>query len=150
LACPYFMPVTRLESGAWPHPSRLPLGCGWSGHCTAPGHENAIPSQETVESSCNLGYASGCSWAPAQRSWDAVRFAVLAPAKSLRDKASSASSEASHCLRLDYVCERDHRPVEHGELSFDLFQQEWTLRHSDSRIQKMAECYLDSYLKKKS
>src|SRR4029077_1726709 len=57
LACPYFMPVAKLENGNWPHPTRLPLGCGWSGHCTAPGHEDAIPSQDVMQTFCNLGYA---------------------------------------------------------------------------------------------
>src|SRR3954465_3694980 len=55
LACPFFMPVAKLENGSWPHPARLPLGCGWTGHCTAPGHEQAVPSQDVVESFCNLG-----------------------------------------------------------------------------------------------
>ena len=31
MACPYFMPVEKLENGTWPHPSRLPLGSGWRG-----------------------------------------------------------------------------------------------------------------------
>ena len=26
-----------------------------------------------------MGYASGCSWAPLQRAWDAVRFSVATP-----------------------------------------------------------------------
>ena len=53
-------------------------------------------------------------------------------------------------LVLRYVCERDHRPVEDGDLEFDLAQSTWLRRHDDERIQKMAECFLQSYLKKKS
>jgi hypothetical protein len=52
-------------------------------------------------------------------------------------------------LRLVYVCEREHRPACHGELEFDLVEENWSRRHDDSRIQKMAECFLESYLKKK-
>lgn len=145
MACPYFMPVAKLENGAWPHPARLPLGCGWSGHCTAPGHEGQVPSQDVLEAFCNLGYASSCAWAPQERAWDAVRFSVSAPPDAARktDRRSVASF-----LRLIYVCERDHRPVVHGELTFDLASAAWTHTHEDLRIQKMAECFLDSYLKK--
>src|SRR4051795_1517624 len=105
LACPYFMPLQKLENGNWPHPARLPLGCGWTGHCTAPGHEGQIPSQGTLESSCNLGYAHNCSWTPSQRAWDAVRFAVSSPADPQCDEKSPPSQE----LHLVYVCERDHQ-----------------------------------------
>jgi hypothetical protein len=149
LACPYFMPVTRLENGSWPHPARLPLGCGWSGHCTAPGHEEATPSQDILEAFCNLGYATGCAWSPRQPQWDAVRFAVTAPAEDKgRDKQSAEFG--ARVLRLLYVCERDHRPVVRGELEFDLSAARWLCRHEDPRIQRMAECFLESYLKLKS
>jgi hypothetical protein len=57
---------------------------------------------------------------------------------------------AARILRLVYVCERDHRPAAHGELTFDLAIAAWTQPHEDPRIQKMAECFLDSYLEKKS
>jgi hypothetical protein len=148
LACPYFMPVAKLENASWPHPARLPLGLGWSGHCTAPGHEGDLPTQDVLETFCNLGYAGGCSWSPPERRWDAVRFAVSAPRDSatipLRDTAATI-----RILLLGYVCERDHRPVEHGDLEFDLSRAIWLRRHNDARIQKMAECFLESYLKKK-
>jgi len=151
VACPYFMPVEKMENGNWPHPSRLPLGCGWKGHCTAPGHEQQVPSQDILEAFCNLGYASSCSWAPAQRAWDSVRFAVIAPLlQSVRAKVEITSDEPARLLRLTYVCERDHRPVEHGELEFDVAANSWRKSHPDARIQKMAECFLESYLKKKA
>lgn len=146
------MPVVKLENGSWPHPSRLPLGCGWHGHCTAPGHEGEIPAQDILEAFCNLGYASSCTWAPTQSTWDAVRFAVSAPADSRsRDKRSPVAVDVpARVLRLIYVCERDHRPVTQGELEFDLSRATWLQQHEDLRVQKMAECFLDSYLKKKA
>jgi hypothetical protein len=151
LACPYFMPVARLENGAFPHPARLPLGCGWSGHCTAPGHEGQTPEQRVLESFCNLGYAGTCGWSPSHRTWDAVRFAVSAPADFAREKRLKDVSElAGRPLRLRYVCERENLPVEHGELEFDLLQAAWLRKHSDVRVQRMAECFLESYLKKKA
>lgn len=145
MACPYFMPVEKLEGGTWPHPARLPLGCGWTGHCTAPGHENKIPSQDILEAFCNLGYASSCTWAPHERAWDAVRFALVAATAEGERK----SIDRSSIVRLCYVCERNHRPVERGELEFDVLTAAWLKRHEDPRVQKMAECFLESRLKKR-
>jgi len=142
------MPVARLENGSWPHPARLPLGGGWCGHCTAPGHDGELPPQDVLEAFCNLGYASSCSWSPRERVWDAVRFAVSAPRES--DSHEARRADAARVLLLRYVCERDHRPVDHGDLEFDLSQAVWLRRHDDARIQKMAECFLESYLKKKA
>ena len=151
MACPYFMPVEKMENGSWPHPSRLPLGCGWNGHCTAPGHEQQVPSQDVLEAFCNLGYASSCNWAPAQRPWDSVRFAVNAPlGKHALRKVAVTTDEPARILRLTYVCERDHRPIEHGELEFDVPTNSWLKPHADARVQKMAGCFLESYLKKKN
>jgi hypothetical protein len=145
------MPVARLENGNWPHPARLPLGCGWTGHCTAPGHEQAVPSQDVLQTFCNLGYATNCGWAPADRRCDAVRFAVAAPAKSGRDTNTSAAENApARTLRLYYVYEQGNRPAGQGELEFDLATTSWLRRHDDSRIQKMAECFLETYLNKRS
>lgn len=149
LACPYFMPVSKLENGSWPHPARLPLGCGWSGHCTAPGHEQAVPSQNILEDCCNLGYAKSCGWAPPEGRWDAVRFAVASPARNSRE-ATSAENGPARILRLAYVYEQANRPAGQGELEFDLSTTTWLVRHEDARIQKMAECFVESYLHKKS
>ena len=145
------MPVEKLENGTWPHPARLPLGCGWSGHCTAPGHEGELPPQHILEAFCNLGYADSCHWAPQQRVWDAVRFAVTAESVAdPRSEGGNAGAVPPRILRLRYVCERGHLPVDHGDLEFDLSRATWLRRHDDARVQKMAECFLDSYLKKRT
>lgn len=149
MTCPYFMPLEKLENGKWPHPARLPLGGGWTGHCTAPGHEGQHPSQDVVEAFCNLGYATSCPWTPEQRIWDAVRFAVSAPPG--RDSKKSISAEPpARLIRLSYICERDHHPSAQGELEFDLSHAAWVKRHDDPRLQKMAECFLEAYLRKKA
>lgn len=132
MACPFFMPTKRFDEGAWQHPARLPLGAGWEGHCTAPGHEGARPTPEDLHECCNLGYASKCSRIPADRSWDAVRFAVAREDKSQ--------------VVLNFVCERSHRPVEHGQLRFEIFSQDCLAPHPDLRIQRMAACFLQSHL----
>ena len=145
------MPVAKLENGNWPHPARLPLGSGWSGHCTAPGHEGELPSQGTLESFCNLGYAKGCAWTPEERGWDSVRFGITAPSKGGdRVGGTHAAATQGRTVRLLYVCERDHHPITNGELEFDLAQAAWLRRHDDVRIQKMAECFLDSHLNKRA
>jgi hypothetical protein len=151
LTCPYFMPVAKLENGNWPHPARLPLGCGWSGHCTAPGHEEAVPSQDVLQAFCNLGYAGRCGWAPAERLCDAVRFAVTAPARSSRElNPLPAENAPARILRLTYVYEQRNLPAGQGELEFDLATTSWLRRHEDARIQKMAECFLETYVSKRS
>jgi hypothetical protein len=145
------MPVVRLENGSWPHPARLPLGGGWCGHCTAPGHEGEVPQQDVLENLCNLGYASSCAWSPTERVWDSVRFAVSAPLDSaVRSESHGTAAVPARMLVLRYVCERNHLPVADGDLEFDLSRATWLRQHEDARVQKMAECFLDSYLKKKA
>ena len=130
------MPTRALEAGSWLHPSRLPLGSGWDGHCCAPGHEGVQPSREELVEFCNLGYATSCPRLPSGRDCDAVRFAVA------RDLGSK--------LLLWFVCETGHRPGEHGTLEYDVPFGRWIRHHSNPRIQKMAECYLEFYLRRKT
>jgi hypothetical protein len=134
LACPFFMPVQKLDGG-WLHSSRLPLGAGWDGHCSAPGHEGAQPSDQELHEFCNLGYAAKCSRLPVERSCDAVRFSVA------RDQGSR--------LLLWFVCETGHRPATHGTLEYDVSRSQWISLHSDPRVQKMLECYVETYLQRR-
>jgi hypothetical protein len=132
LACPFFMPVKRLEEdGTWLHPARLPLKGGWDGHCCAPGHEGAVLAREDLRE-CNLGYAVNCSRLPHERTSDAIRFSV--------------AQDASEKLILFFVRELNHHPVEHGTLEYDLASAQWKSSHGDVRVQKMAECYVEMYL----
>lgn len=134
LACPFFMPTQKSEAALWPHPSRLPLGGGWSGTCSAPGHEGAQPNADELHD-CNLGYAAGCSRLPQQRSHDAVRVSI--------------SRDGGERLFVWFVCETAHLPGEHGTLEYDVPAARWLSPHPDPRIQKMAECYVQSYLLRK-
>src|ERR1700730_1356710 len=157
MACPFFMPVEKLENGAWPHPARLPLGGGWGGCCTAPGHEGEIPAQRALEEFCNLGYAARCGSLPADRAWDAVRFAVTggAQTKSGQERPGNDGKGndpdgtrglPNRIVHLRYVCERDHKPVEDGKLEFDAGVARCVQRHADERVQKMAECFMESHM----
>jgi hypothetical protein len=132
VACPFFMPTNKLVDGGWLHASRLPLGGGWTGHCSAPGHEGAEPTDEELRELCNMGYAASCPRLPKERTADAVRFSIA------RDRGAQ--------LLLWFVCESGHRPASYGTLEYDLSLGQWTSSHPDARIQKMAECYLQSYL----
>jgi len=131
MACPYFMPTVKLESGTWMHPARLPLGTGWMGHCCAPGHEQAEPTQDELREFCNLGYAR-CSRLPQEHAADAVRFSIT-----------------RHCgdlLTVMFVFELGHRPAEHGTLELDTRNQRWITVHPNPRIQRMAECFVESHM----
>lgn len=132
MPCPFFLPTSKLDDGGWLHPSRLPLGGGWHGQCSAPGHEGAEPTTEELREFCNLGYAAHCPRLPVQRTADAVRFSI--------------ARDAGAQLLLWVVCESDHRPAGHGTLEYDVSLGQWILTHPDARIQKMAECYLEAYL----
>ena len=53
MACPYFVPREIVNDGSWLHPSRLPLGAGWSGRCCA-SEQETTPSDAVLHELCNL------------------------------------------------------------------------------------------------
>jgi hypothetical protein len=134
VACPFFMPDQRFESD-WPFPQRLPLGAGWSGSCTAPGHEGAKPGAEELKTGCNLGYAKSCSRLPEERHADAVRFVL--------------GEERDGVLRVLFACERNFLPATHGVLLFDPAKGSWPQQHDDARVQRMAECYVQTQMERR-
>jgi len=119
-----------MNNGSWPHPSRLPLGAGWTGGCRASGKELAA-SDTHIREFCNLGYATACPNLPQRRDWDAIRFSV----------ARASREQVTIC----FVCELDHAPVEQGNLTFDLANGAWLNLHQDSRVLTLATCYLQTY-----
>jgi hypothetical protein len=130
------MPTQKHDSALWTHPSRLPLGTGWKGHCTAPEHYGEVPGDEQLREHCNLGYARKCGWCPPVRPWDSTRFGV--------------TKESDQRITLCYVCEKEHRPVEHGTLEYDPVLGRWNSSHRDQRVQRMAESYMESFLLRKN
>jgi hypothetical protein len=137
VACPFFVPVEIVNDGLWLHPSRLPLGAGWTGKCCASGQEMAA-SETHLREFCNLGYATACPHLPLRRDWDAVRFSV----------ARAGREQVTIC----FVCELDHAPVEHGELTFDLGREVWLNAHADAdaRVLTLAGRYLETYRARQS
>jgi hypothetical protein len=99
MACPYFRPSRQLDSGGWDPSPRLPLGDAWAGACTA--GCTSEPPESIQRKFCNTGYARGrCDHFPESEAADAVRFSI------------NPASE-----RLIYILERDHAPIEHGEIN---------------------------------
>jgi hypothetical protein len=135
LACPFFMPTERADDIAFPHPARLPLGASWRGSCLAPNHDQTTLSSSELES-CNLGYAKSCPRLPEDRACDAVRFAVV--------------NESQDSVFLQYVLEKAYLPISHGMLAYDRHAKYWPSSHADLSVQKKAECFLQSYLDRKS
>ncbi len=94
MACPYFLPVSKLDDNAWDPPPRMPLGASWWGECSlAPG---AALRESELREHCNLGYARGkCARFPHDAEFDAYRF--------------------SHSgTQLIFIRERAHSPLTHG------------------------------------
>lgn len=135
MSCPYFMPTEEFREWAWHARPRLPLGEPWRGECTAPGHEGERPSDDEIKQFCSFGYALRCPRLPAQRHADKIAFSLA------RDKEG--------IVLLYFVQEIDHTPGEHGTLQYDSQQGRWLKPHQDARVQRQAECYLASYLRRK-
>jgi len=77
---------------------------------------------------------------PRERVWDSVRFAA---------RTVSEGNGIRGRIQIRYVCEREHRPAEHGTLEFDAGEAQCEHPHHDGRVQRMAECFLESYLEKR-
>lgn len=133
MACPFFLPIERVEAELWPQRRRLPLGDGWRGCCMANG-EPYNPSEDELKEFCNLGYARGCGRLPQERAADAVRFAM--------------SPNGNGRAVVHYALEREHRPAGHGALEYDPARKLWNPGPADARIRRMAECFLAAYLER--
>ncbi len=135
LACPYFAPTAVSNEIAWLHPSRLPLGAGFEGHCDAPGYEGCAPTSEQIKEHCNMGYALSCTRLPENRECDAVRFGIV--------------RESAAYVTVWFIFETAHRPAGHGTLEFNISNGQWITVHPTPRIQKLADCYVHAYLARK-
>jgi hypothetical protein len=107
----------------------------------APGHEGVVPLQAELLEFCNLGYAESCIRLPKERAWDSVRFGA---------RTMSDGNGAGGWIQVHYICERGHLPAEHGVLEFLAAESRWRVPHRDSRVQRMAECFLESYMEKRN
>ena len=97
----------------------------------APGHEGTEPPDATVGECCNLGY-SKCPRIPQEREADAVHFCV--------------ASDREGIVSLHWVFVKDHGAAGFGRLHFERSSGNWKDQHPSAIVQRMAQCYLDSYL----
>jgi hypothetical protein len=134
VACPFFYPAEKSVTIAWAFPSRLPLGSGFCGTCRAHAEESK-PTDDELREFCNLGYSAGCPRLPVARRADCVRFVVM--------------RDSEEKIVLDYIYEREHAPVERGQVEYDCTGQNWPVRLNDECAQRQAECYLATYLERR-
>ena len=134
MACPFFYPAEKSVTVGWAFPARLPLGAGFCGTCRA-GNEESHPTDDELRDFCNLGYSADCPRLPSVRRADCLRFVVM--------------RESEGIIILDYIYERDHAPVERGQLQYDCLQESWPLPLSDECAQRQAECFLAVYLERR-
>lgn len=133
MACPFFAPSRRLENRDWVRPPRYPLGDLFSGTCHAIASD---PAEGHQDECCNFGYARGCcDRFPGDSAADAVRFSI--------------TEDTANRVRVIYVVEKDHAPVEHGTLEYlvDDARLEGPVI-SDVLVQQ-ARAFLESYFRRK-
>jgi hypothetical protein len=120
--CPFFRPLRKLE---WTS-GRAPLGGMFEGECERHGAGNARL--------CNFGYARGlCAHFPDGPGPDAVRFSVAPSADGL--------------VRLVWILEQDHRPLEHGVLEYRESTEEF-VETPDGILRIQARAFLENYLRR--
>jgi hypothetical protein len=131
VACPFFMPIRRMESTVWKPAARLPLGELYAGVCHAQA-ELAEPPEPVLRDLCNCGYARGrCSRLPPGDHADAVRFSLL--------------SDDAGAIRLICVLEKDHAPAEHQYLECGL---DGVVSASVSEtLRAQARAFIESYVR---
>jgi hypothetical protein len=59
------------------------------------------------------------------------------------------AADTESVLRLEYVVERNHAPLEHSSLECSLKQERWVVGHSNDVLRRQAQAYLESYLLRK-
>ena len=58
--------------------------------------------------------------------------------------------EKDGVLRVRFSCERDYLPAGHGELLYEKSSDTWLLKHEDARVQRMAECYVETQIERRA
>jgi hypothetical protein len=133
MPCPYFYPVERLDEALWAVPPRLPLLDAYRGECRAAAAPQR-PADDIMRGVCNSGYGRGkCPNFPPEARADAVRFHV---------------AEDGETVRLQYLLEKECRPVDHGELQYSVMEQCFASAAVDGIVARQAAVFVDSYLRR--
>ena len=125
MACPFFRPLRPMEWSS----GRAPLGGLFEGTC-----EIALGAGEARL--CNFGYARGlCGSFPEATVADAVRFSV--------------SGSADGVVRMVWILEKDHAPVEHGFMEYRESTGDF-VEAPDGVLAAQARVFVESYLGRRS
>jgi hypothetical protein len=129
MACPFFLPVRRLEPGPWLNPPRVPLGDPYWGSCQAdPAAPVELPEEHQREL-CNYGYARfRCPHFPEGAKEDAVRFSIV--------------KDLGGCTELVYIVEKDHAPVDHGQLIYWVNEDRLEAAHASELVARQARAFV--------
>jgi hypothetical protein len=120
VACPFFRPLRKLDWST----GRAPLGAMFEGECANGGTGNT--------KLCNFGYARGlCAAFPDAEAPDAVRFSVAGNAKGV--------------VRVVWVLEKAHAPVEHGILEYRESTGEF-IEKARGVLGEQAQAFVSNYL----
>lgn len=137
MACPFFVPIARLDQDGWIHAPRLPLGNPYTGICQARPEEPFDPPEPSQHDLCNCGYARGrCDRFPTESAADAVRFSI--------------TSLETDLVRLTYVLERNHAPVEYGALKYAIGESRFVDAPPLPILEMQAKAFLQSHLNRGS
>jgi hypothetical protein len=122
MSCPFFKPLRLMEWSS----GRAPLGGTYHGEC-----DLAQGAEEPRL--CNFGYARGlCSHFPEGSAADAVRFSV----------AGNANGE----VRLVWILEKDHAPLDHGVVEYHESTGEF-VEGLGGALGVQAKVFLENYLR---
>lgn len=134
MACPFFLPLRRLDSGGWNPAPRWPLGDAYGGSCHAAASGPFEPPEEIQRELCNCGYArQRCSHFPENGATDAVRFSV--------------TGHQDGRITLVYILEKDHAPVQYGSMEHGLMDDATGAREP---LASQARAFIESYLRQRA
>ena len=120
MACPFFKPSRKLDWST----GRAPLGAMFEGECANGGTGD--------KKLCNFGYARGvCAAFPDASAADALRFSV--------------AGSAGGIVRIVWILEKDHAPVEHGVLEYRESTGEF-VEKTYGVLEEQAQAFVANYL----
>ncbi|MEO7145590.1 MAG: hypothetical protein ABI165_19010 [Bryobacteraceae bacterium] len=139
MACPYFEPRASVMDSRWGTPARLPLGDAHVGVCRSP--LNGPREMDNFDlrgfDLCNMGYARGrCRSFPEDAAADAVRFSV--------------SHDDARLVRIQFIMEREHTPLEHGVLEYAIESGTFPGGGPETLVHRQARMFAESYLRRKA
>jgi hypothetical protein len=122
VACPFFKPIRPMEWSV----GRAPLGGTFHGECE-------ISRGASDPKLCNFGYARGlCAHFPDESTADAVRFSVI--------------GNEDGVLRVVWILEKDHAPIEHGVLEYRESSREF-IEAPVGVLSVQARIFVENYLR---